>query len=1023
MNMHASKTGLDEAEAPEGLAETIAIIGLAGRFPGADDIDTFWENQVAMRAGSSTLSRAQMAASGRTDEQLARKDLVGLDASIRDVDCFDAPFFGINANEAELMDPQMRLLLETAWETLENGGCVPSTFSGRIGVFAASNLSTYWLHNLAGRYRDADPNELLHIVATNSQDYLATTIAYRLGLTGPALTVQTACSSGLVLSGIAAQHLLDGSCDAALVLAASLTLPIGGGYFSTADSIFSPDGVCRPFDADANGTFASDGVCAILIKRAADAEADGDRVLAHIKGWALNNDGRRKIGFFAPSSEGQRDVLYEAAAAAGILPGDLDYIETHGTGTKLGDPIEFEAIRTVHGQAIAPGARLALSSVKSSIGHLGTAAGLGGLIRAALAVHNRAMPGTLNFKALNPSIQAEGTQLHVLDRTMPFPQRDRPPRAGISSFGIGGTNAHVIIEGVEPVDAGPAGEGAFPEVVGLSAIDADGVARARRRLRDWLESDRVPATETTPATLAEIADTSLFARQAFAFRSAVHGRTRAEMIEALSQNIDPKALTAITAPARVCLVFTGSGVPASSHCESLARNFPAFGDALAEIDALLARNGQSPVTDWLFRRKTADDERHLAQSHVAAFTFGYANARLWQAMGVSPSIVLGHSMGEIAAACVAGAIDLADALSFVGTRARIIEESAGPGELLAVALDAGALAEPVALFPGMEIAGHNGIGQTLVAGPRPTIDRFAEHLRGLDVAVSMLPAGRPFHSSRMSATAEPIGKAASGLFRAAALPLASTVTGAIETGSLANPRRWSAQMTTPVDFTAAIDAALGEGATLFLELGPRATFVSAASRTLRARGGPISWRASLNPRPRAGEADILSAIAETRAWLFEHGVATQSPHRPSARKTTLPAYPFARLRFWRDEHRTPESPFIRQPVTRAETIDPGTPQEDETAEDMLRTLIAGIWAAELGQSHIAGNDSFLALGGSSLAALKVAGAIERSIGLRPPLVSLTESQTFDAFVAAVTQMLLDEAEAADRAPQDTDTAR
>lgn len=1020
MNMHASETGFDTAEAPADLAETIAIIGLAGRFPGADDIDTFWENQVAMRAGSSTLSREQMAESGRTDAQLARRDLVGLDASIRDFDCFDAPFFGINASEAELMDPQMRLLLETAWEALENGGCVPSTFAGRIGVFAAANISTYWLHNLAGRYREADPNELLHIVATNSQDYLATSIAYRLGLTGPALTVQTACSSGLVLSSIACQHLLDGSCDAALVLAASLTFPVGGGYFSTADSIFSPDGVCRPFDANANGTFASDGVCAILVKRAEDAEADGDRVLAHIKGWALNNDGRRKIGFFAPSSEGQRDVLFEAAAAAGIQPGDLDYIETHGTGTTLGDPIEFEAIRAVHGQAVAPGDSLALSSVKSSIGHLGAAAGLGGLVRATLAVHNRTMPGTLNFRTLNPSIRTEGTQLHVLDRTTPFPRRGRLPRAGISSFGIGGTNAHVIIEGSEPTPTAPGSEGTWPEVIGLSAIDTNGIARARSRLRDWLASGRVPATESVPATLPEIADTSLLARQAFTFRSAVHGRTRTEMIEALSQHVDPKTLTAITTPSRVCFVFTGSGVPSSSHSESLARHFPAFRDALAEIDALLAQNGQSPVSDWLYRQKTADDERHLAQSHVAAFAFGYANARLWQAMGVPPSIVLGHSMGEIAAACLAGAIDLADALSFVGTRARIIEEAAEPGELLAVALDAGSLAEPIALFPGMEIAGHNGIGQTLVAGPRPMIDRFAEHLRGLDIAVSMLPAGRPFHSSGMSATAEPIGRAASGLFRAATLPLASTVTGAIETDRLENPSHWSAQMTTPVNFTAAIDAAIGEGATLFLELGPRATFVSTASRTLRARAGDLSWRASFNPRPRASEADILSAIAETRAWLFEHGVVTQSPHRPRAKKTTLPAYPFARLRFWRDEHRTTESNPGPRPVPHAETSDPETPYQNETAEEMLRTLIAGIWSAELGQDHIASNDSFLALGGSSLTALKVAGAIERSIGVRPPLVSLTESQTFEAFVAAVALMLLDED---DDVPQNTETAR
>ncbi|WP_407977225.1 beta-ketoacyl synthase N-terminal-like domain-containing protein [Brucella pseudogrignonensis] len=990
--------------------EDISIIGVSGRFPGAPDIDTFWQNQLDMRCGAVRLTQEEMAANGRTEAELDRKDLVGVSATV-DASSFDAPFFQTTFAEAELMDPQMRLLLETAWHTLENGGCVPADMPGRIGVFAAANLSTYWLHNLAGRYREADPNELLHIVSTNSQDYLATTIAYRLGLTGPALTIQTACSSGLVLSSVACQHLMDGSCDAALVLAASLTFPQGSGYFSTADSIFSRDGICRPFDADANGTFASDGVCALLLKRTADAVEAGDRILARIKGWAINNDGRRKIGFSAPSADGQRDVLFEAMAAAGIEPGDIDYIETHGTGTRLGDPIEFEAIRDVHGHAMHPGKQLALSSGKSSIGHLGPAAGLAGLVRATLAVHNGTMPGTLNFSRLNPVIAAADTQLYVLGQTAPFPSVSRPPRAGISSFGIGGTNAHLIIEGANPSKSVQADieESGLPEIIGLSAIDADGVERARQSLRQWLESGRIPATETRRASLAEIADTSLFARQAFAYRSAVCGSNRAEIIDALAAPLEKKSIRPVFNTPAVCFVFTGGGVFASNHAWVLAENFPAFAEALDEVEHLQRQRGKASISEWLFRPKVAEDERDMVRSHLAAFAFGYANACLWQSLGVNPSMTLGHSLGEITAACIAGGISLENALAFVETRAGIIERSSAPGELLAVALGQEALASYLAAYEDMEIAGHNGIGQSLVAGERPSIDKLAEQLRSDDVLVSMLPIGRPVHTSRMQAACAPARSASAGLFHPAAIGVASTVTGKLEFEGIADPEHWAKQMITGVNLTGAIEAAASGGTTLFLELGPRATFVTAGAQTLRALGHEADWRASFNLKTSPTDETILNAAAETRAWLFERGIATSAPHRPRAAMTTLPPYPFARLRFWRDVHRRSASePAMRTlPEVNAPSLEE---HQDEDGTDLLRSILAKIWQAELGQKYIAAKDSFVGLGGSSLVALKVVGAIERRIGLRPPLISLTNATSFEQFVGEVSQMLIGESD-------------
>ena len=998
--------------------DSIAVVGLAGRLPKAPDIDAFWRHQVELIEGSRRLSRAELEKSGRTPADLDRQDLVPLAATIEDIDCFDAPFFRYTAAEAEVIDPQIRLLHEVAWATLENAGCKPSAPEQRIGVFASANISSYWLYNLAGRFHGLDPNELLHLVSTNSQDYLATTLAYRLGLTGPALSVQTACSSSLVLTAIACQSLLDGSCDAALAIAASLTLPQASGYISTADSIFSPDGVCRPFDSEANGTYSSDGLCGVLLKRLEDAEAEGDRILAVIRGWALNNDGRRKIGFFAPSAEGQREVLLEAAAAAEVAPGDLEYLEAHGTGTHLGDPIEFEAIRAVHGQAPRPGHELVLSSLKSSIGHLGAAAGLGGLMRSVLALYNRKIPGNLHFKSLNPAISTEGTQLRVLAETADFPDLGRPPRAGVSSFGVGGTNAHMILEAYEAevpeVQASPR-----PEVIALSGLDAAGLERQVERLRDWLAAGRVPATERAFPSLAAVSDGLMFDRELLPHRRAVVGSSVAEVLEALE-----RPAGAVRAPdvAKACFVFTGSGVPSLTAARQLAEQVPAFAEAMAELDEILIERGQPRASEWLGRKKAAEAERELRRSHVAAFAFGYAQARMWQSLGLEPGLVLGHSMGEIAAACIAGAISPEAALAFVTERAGIIEESAEPGELLAVAGDEADFSDHLANLPGLALAGRNGVGQSLVAGPSEAIETLRSRLKQAGLPCSLLPAGRPFHSPGMAPTCDKVAAAAEDRFSAAALPLASTVTGRLETEAIASPSYWSAQMVTPVDLTAAIDAALGHGCTLFLELGPRPTFGVGGGRTLIDRGSAADWLSALSPGEEGEAADIAGVLAGTRARLFERGFPTRPLQRPRAGKSSLPGYAFAKLRYWRDEHRDTQgaalSEFARQagrPSDQAEGRD--TPCES-SAEDLLQDLLSEIWCLELGRKSFDRRDSFVALGGTSLAALKVVGAVERQLGLRPPVESLILAESFDAFVDSVTALLLQAQEA--EAPRQTE---
>lgn len=972
--------------------DAIAIVGMAGTLPGAADLDGFWDDQLQMRSGIRDLTPDQMRRNGRTDADLARRDLVGKTASIADVDRFDAPFFGFTAREAQVMDPQIRLMHQLAWHVLENGGCDPRRTQGRIGVFATTHMSTYWLYNMAGIYRDAEPNALLQIAASNGQDYPATTVAYRLGLTGPALNIHTACSSSLVALATACQNLMDGSCDAALALAVSVTLPQDTGYLASAESIYSPDGICRPFDTGANGTVAGDGSVGVLLRRLSDAQADGCRILGVIRGWAVNNDGQRKIGFTAPSTQGQQEVLRDAANVAGIEPGDLDYLETHGTGTTLGDPIEVQAIRAVHGAG--PG--LALGSVKAAIGHLGGAAGLAGLARTVLGLHHNIMPGTLHFRSLSPQIDLSGSNITIQDQPRPFPQRNRPRRAGVSSFGIGGTNAHVVLEShAAPTRPAPS---TTPEALGLSAPDAEGAERRRLQMIDWLERGRPPATETAFPDAATLSDTSILHLPAERFRLAVSGADAPALAQALRQ-----AAPAISTPnrPRLCMVFTGSGVPSGVAGRFLADSSPAFADALDRIEALLKASALPSARDWLFRDDT--DERQLVSAHLAAFAFGYAQAAMWRAAGLHPDAVIGHSMGEIAAACRAGAIDLPDALDFVATRAQAILSHARPGELLVAAAAPDALSEY--LGQELELAGDNGLYQTLIAGPAQHIQDLKAALSQAGIPAAIPPAGQAFHSRLMAATAGPVSDAAQR-FGAATIPVCSTVTGQPET-DLSRPGHWAAQMTQPIRLQQAIAAAVDQGCTTFLELGPRPTLTVGGARALRALNPDAAW---ICPMAGLGGGDLARSLADARAGLFTAGFATQPPHRAGRMRTSLPPYPFARHSYWIAPQLAPAR--AEPTVQSVEDV----PTTHDNGEDMLRDHLAALWCQELGLAHVADHDSFLSRGGSSLAALRLIGGVEASLGVRPSVSTLVQDNSFAGFVAAVADLLI--AEQAETAPEE-----
>ncbi|HEY4027179.1 MAG TPA: type I polyketide synthase, partial [Candidatus Dormibacteraeota bacterium] len=494
--------------APDDPVEQIAVVGMACRLPGAPDLDAFWRNLRAGVESITSFSAGELRAAGVPAELVDDPRYVRARGALRDIELFDAGFFGYAAREAAIVDPQQRLFLECAWEALEHAGHDSHRFDGRIGVFGGVGATGYLLRNL--RARPSLDGFLVEI--GNDKDYLATRVAYKLDLRGMSATVQTACSTSLVAVHLACQTLLAYQCDLAMAGGCSLAVPSVGGYPYEQDGILSPDGHCRSYDADGKGTVPGSGAGVVVLRRLSDARERGDTVWATIRGAAVNNDGAARIGYTAPSVEGQAEVIAEALGAAGVEPGDIGYVEGHGTATRLGDPIEIRALGQVFGPRGPDGPTIALGSVKSNVGHLDTAAGVAGLIKTVLALHHREIPPSLHFERPNPVSDLDRTPFFVNTRLREWPRGSAPRRAGVSSFGIGGTNAHVVLEEATPATGLPAGQG--PWLLPLSARTGPALDRAAANLARHLR-------ERPELALADVAHTLQLGRRQFEQRAVV----------------------------------------------------------------------------------------------------------------------------------------------------------------------------------------------------------------------------------------------------------------------------------------------------------------------------------------------------------------------------------------------------------------------------------------------------------------------------------------------------------------------
>ena len=719
----------------------VAIIGIAGRWPGANTVDEFWRN---LCAGVESITRFQDAELEDSfgAEIRSAPNFVKARPILENVDQFDAEFFGMYAKEAELTDPQHRLFLECSWEALEDAGYDPAAYPGAIGVFAGSSINTYLLNNVCGDRRTIEEFTSSYQVGCYplllgaGPDFLATRVSYKLDLKGPSFTLQTACSTSLLAVAQACQSLLLYQADMALAGGVSITFPQKRGYQHLEGGMVSADGTCRPFDADATGTIFGSGAGVVLLKRFEDAIADGDQVYAVVRGVGVNNDGASKVGFTAPSAQGQAAVIEMAHAAAGVDPRTISYVECHGTATPLGDPIEVAGLTKAFATGTTDVQFCAIGSVKGNVGHLDAAAGVTGLIKTALALKHGMLPPSLHYRRPNPQIDFSRTPFFVNAALTPWSDTGTPRRAGVSAFGVGGTNVHVILE--QPPSAAtstlapPAND--RPQLIVLSARSAAALDAARLRLAGYLR-------EHPALRLEDVAFSLQTGRRAFDYRSSfvAHDAGQAlAKLEAVAASTDAPGTAAPAAAARavhrqangaVVFMFPGQGAQYPGMGQDLYRHEPVFRQHIERCAAVLKPLMSEDLLALLYPADVSAEARQRLMSTIAAqpaiFSVEYALANLWMSWGIKPTAMIGHSIGEFVAAVIAGVFSLDDALKLVAARGRLMQELPA-GAMLAVRLP-----EPEVLpllTPSLNLAAVNGPGLCVVAGPFAAVDELEKSL-------------------------------------------------------------------------------------------------------------------------------------------------------------------------------------------------------------------------------------------------------------------------------------------------------
>ncbi|HEX8436100.1 non-ribosomal peptide synthetase/type I polyketide synthase [Archangium sp.] len=958
--------------------QAVAIIGMAGQFPGARDLEQFWRNLAAGVESISRPSDEELTAAGIPPGLSGRPEYVRAKGVLEGAELFDAEFFGISPREAGLLDPQQRRFLECAWEALEDAGHPPQTHGASVGVFATSSATTYQPHPSSD-----EPADTWQLKLGLESDFLATRVSYKLDLRGPGLTVRTGCSGSLVAVHLACRSVLSGECDLALAGGVSISVPLAGGYLYQPGMILSPDGHCRAFDARAAGTVRGNGVGVVVLKRLERALADGDTIHAVIRGSALNNDGAGKLGYTAPGVAGQAEVIARAQEVAGVQPHEVSFVETHGTGTPLGDPVEVAALTKAFQRGGGVQGHCVLGATKPNIGHLDSAAGIAGLIKTVLCLRHGQLPPVVHFEQPNPGLELAGTPFSINARLSDWTPPEGLPRiAGVSSFGIGGTNAHVVVAEPPAVPAETASE--RWRVLPLSARSGAALAEAARRLGEAL-------ARRPELPLADVAHTLQRGRTPFEQRVSLVCRDvpgAVAKLERLARELARGERSPGVARGReVAFLFAGQG---SQHAGMGRALYSAQAVFRAEVDRcaeLLRPHLGLDVRELLLQPEGEASGERIHQTELAQpclFVLEYALARLWMSLGLVPKAMMGHSLGEYVAACLAGVFSLEDALRLILARGRLMQ-ALPEGAMLAVALSADAL-RPL-LEEHLHIAAYNAPARCVVAGPVEAISRLERRLEANGNGSRRLRTSHAYHSPMMEPALAPFAEQVRRVrLSAPTLPFISNVTGTWITPEQAtDPDYWVQHLRQPVRFADGVASLLdAQGPErLLLEVGPGQT-LGGLVRQCPGFSESHALRSSL-PRPgsRADDAEFfLSQVGE--AW--SHGAAVDwrglAPDE-RRRRVSLPTYPFERQRYWTDQATPP--PLPTQVPARAPL--PG--------DAPLQEAVATIWRELLGVSAVGLHEDFFDLGGDSLLSVQLGARLRETLQVDFPQQRILEHRTIE----------------------------
>lgn len=876
----------------------IAVVGMSGRFPGARNIEEFWHN---LRTGVESISfpsEQQLEQMGVPLATIRRPGFVNAAPLLAGVDLFDAEFFGYSPREAEIMDPQHRIFLECAWESLECAGYRSDEWPGLVGVYAGTSMSSYLIYNLLGRTADPNSDENLELMIGNDKDFLSTRVAYKLNLTGPAITVQTGCSSSLVAIHLACQALLNCHCDMALAGGVSVHVPQRAGYYAQENGVTSRDGHCRPFDALADGTLFGSGVGVVVLKRLADAIADRDTIHATIRGSAINNDGSQKVGYTAPSVEGQRSVILTAHAIAGVDPDTISYVECHGTATALGDPVEVQALTRAFAARTSRKGFCGLGSVKSNIGHLDAAAGVAGFIKTVLALKHKILPPSLHFESPNPKIDLQNSPFYVNHSLNEWKHDSRPLRAAVSSFGIGGTNAHVVLEEAQAMP--PSGTSREFQLIPLSAKTPTALESTTVRLANHLRNH-------PEVHLADVAYTLSVGRKSFQFRRVAICADR-EAVQAL-EKLDPADVFTSqnnSTSSSVAFMFPGGGSQYPNMGRDLYRSEETFQQGVDRCAKLLLPKLEFDIRHYLF---PSSENLVIATARIkeplvgltALFVIEFALAQLWMSWGIKPEALIGYSLGEYTAACVAGVFSLEDALDMVVVRGKLFA-SLSPGAMTAIPLSEKELT-PI-LGANLSIAAINAEDQCVVSGPKEEVDRLIASLSKHDVECRRVQVAGAGHCAMVEQILGPFRDFLKTIrFHPPRLPYLSNLTGSWITATQAmDPEYWIEQLRRPVLFGAGVKELLNHPHRILVEVGPGRTLTSIAMLQGKAQKSHIALPSIRHPYDHQSDVKFLLRTLG-RLWLVGAAVNWHNFYANESRvRTPLPPYPFEHRRYWIDSN-------------------------------------------------------------------------------------------------------------------------